>query len=35
MKQTTYSVHIIEAEGDKILTQEAEVSLLERGFSKK
>lgn len=35
MKQTVYSVQIIGAEGDKFLTQEAEVSLQERVFSKK
>lgn len=35
MKQTAYSVKVIEAEESKILTQAAEVSLQERVFSKK
>lgn len=35
MKQTEYSVQIIEAEEGKTLTQSAEVTLQERVFSKK
>lgn len=35
MKQTEYSVQIIEAEEGKTLTQVAEVALQERVFSKK
>ena len=35
MKQTEYSVQIIEAEEGKTLTQAAEVTLQERVFSKK
>lgn len=35
MKQTAYSVQVIEAEEGKSLTQAAEVSLQERVFSKK